>query len=302
MGNSKESIGWYWSLLKESYRELQQNDPLKLSSSTAFFATFAIIPIIILLLSTLGLLFSRELLTKRMLGFIGQIFGSGAREMLGMILQNVQQIQQGGWVAIAVFVLLIFIATTLFKVIQTSFNEIWQVKPKADADIRLVLRNRGVSLIIILFSGLLFLLALLSDLALKFLNEGAPFLQAPLMLPVIYLLNFAFSWGLTTLWLAAMYKYLPDIKVPWKPVWFGAIWTGLLVLAGQFFLGQVLVTDRLDTIYGASASIILLLLFIFYCSFILYFGLCLVKAFTEKQHLETTLRNFSVRYDIREQS
>lgn len=297
---NKKKLTWFWNLLRDSYKELNHNDPLRLSSSTAFFATFSLIPILILLLTALGTIFSQQILTGEIFEIMQQVLGEDATQMLSNILYNVQDMQQGPLITIALFVFLMFVATTLFIVIQSSFNQVWQVKPKEDVDFRFMLKSRGISLVIILFSGLLFLVALLSDIILTFIDDQLLFLLSEVNIVMVTILNLAFNLAIFTIWLAAIYKYLPDINLSWRPVWFGSFLGGILFLLGQFILGQVLVAGNLNNIYGASASIVLLLLFIFYSSFILYYGICLVKNYAEKKGYETKPTKFAVRYKVEE--
>lgn len=295
-----KKIRWFWQLLKNSYRDLNRNDPLRLSSSTAFFATFSIIPIIILFLNLFSTIFSKQLLTGEVFNALEVLIGEEAAGHLSLILRNVQEIQQGTFVTLGMILFLMFIATTLFIVVQNSFNQIWKVKPKENVSFRFILKNRGMSLLVIFVTGILFLAALLVDVIMGFLGENVFILLPGVDQWLIRLLNTALSLAVFTLWFATIYKLLPDVLLRWKVVWFGSFLTAVLFLAGQYILGQVLVTGNLNTIYGASASLVLLLLFIFYCSFILYYGACLVKNHAELKSEKLDTTKYAVHYEIRE--
>ncbi len=288
----------FWTLLKESYNDLNANDPLRLSSSTAFFATFSIIPIIVLLLNLFSTVFSEELLTGEVLSALSQMLGKETTEFLSTILENVQQMQQGPWVTLGIIIFLMFIATTLFIVVQSSFNQIWQVKSKEDVSYKFILKNRGISLLIILVTGVLFLVTLLLDLIISFLGNNILYLVPWVDQWLIRVLNIALSLGIFTLWFASIYKFLPDVMLRWKTVWAGSFLTAVLFLIGQYILGLVLVSGNIDTIYGASGSLVLLLLFIFYSSFLLYYGASFVKNYAEYCGDEVETTKFAVRYEI----
>lgn len=297
---NREKIRWFWQLLTESYGDLNRNDPLRLSSSTAFFATFSIIPIIILLLTLFSTIFSEQLLTGEVFNALEGLFGEEASDQLAIILDNVQEMQQGAFVTLGMILFLMFVATTLFIVVQSSFNQIWKVKPKENVDFRFILKNRGISLLVIFVTGLLFLAALLLDVVIGFLGENILLVIPGIDQWLIKVLNTALSLAIFTLWFATVYKLLPDIMLQWKTVWFGSLLTATLFLAGQYILGQVLVTGNLNTIYGASASLVLLLLFIFYCSFILYYGACLIKNYARQKGKKIKTTKYAVRYEIKE--
>lgn len=296
---NKKKVLIFWKLLKESFKDFNHNDPLRLSSSTAFFATFSLIPIIVLLLNLFTIIFSEQLLTGKVFNALATQFGEETTDHLSNILQNVQDMQQGPLVTLGIIIFLMFVATTLFIVVQSSFNQIWKVKPKDDVSYNLVVKNRGVSLLIILVTGLLFLVTLLMDVVIGFLGENIFYLIPGIDQWLITLLNIALSLGIFTLWFASMYKFLPDVILNWKTVLPGSFLTAILFLIGQFILGRILVSGNIDTIYGASGSLVLLLLFIFYSSFILYYGASFVKAYAENngESIETT--KFAFRYEIK---
>ncbi len=112
---NKENIKWFGSLLKESFKELTENDPLRLSSSTAFFAMFSMIAIIILLLDLFGTVISERLLKKEMLETIQVMLGADATQYLSEILENVQNMQGGFFLTLGTTIFLVFVATTLFQ-------------------------------------------------------------------------------------------------------------------------------------------------------------------------------------------
>lgn len=289
----------FWKLLKESFKDFKDNDPLRLSSSTAFFATFSLIPIIVLLLNLFSIIFSEELLTGKVFNALATQLGEETTDHLSTILENVQKIQEGTLVALGSIIFLMFVATTLFIVVQSSFNQIWKVKPKEDVSYMFRVKNRGISLLIILVTGLLFLVTLLLDVVIGFLGENIFYLVPGIDQWLITLLKIALSLGIFTLWFASIYKFLPDVILSWKTVWPGSFLTAVLFSIGQFILGRVLVLGNIDTIYGASGFLVLLMLFIFYSSFILYYGASFVKTYAENtgERIQTT--KFAVRYKIK---
>lgn len=294
----KKKLLQFWTLLKKSFKDFNENDPLRLSSSTAFFATFSIIPIIILLLTLFSTVFSEQLLTGEVFDALEVMLGKETTDHLSTILDNVQKMQQGTWVTVGIIIFLMFIATTLFIVVQSSFNQMWKVRPKEDVTYRFIIKNRGVSLLIILVTGLLFLVTLLMDITIGFLGENIFYLLPGINQWLIELLNIALSLGIFTLWFASIYKFLPDVILRWKNVWSGSFLTAVLFLIGQHILGLVLVSGNIDTIYGASGSLVLLLLFIFYSSFILYYGASFVKNYAEYKGEKIKTTKFAVRYEI----
>lgn len=292
------TISWFWDLLRQGYTELQKNDPLRLSSSTAFFAMFSLIPIIVLLLDFMGLLFRVETIKEEIFSVLQQTFGGETTDYLANILENFQNLQDGFFTTIGILLFLIFIVTTLFNVVHNSFNQILQIKLK-DPSFKFFLKNRGLFLIIIFCGGILLLTTFFIDMIINFAGEQI-FNVFNINSIIVIALDTIFTIVLFTIWLAIVYKYLPDVKLPWRPVWMGAFITSILAYIGQFILGRVIASGNLGTLYGSSASMILILLFIFYASFLLYYGFCLVKLYAEKKNYDLKSSKYAVKYEINE--
>ncbi|MDZ7691794.1 MAG: YihY/virulence factor BrkB family protein [Balneolaceae bacterium] len=296
---NKEKVTWYWTLLKESYWELKRNDPLRLSSSTAFFATFSIIPVLVLFLDAASTIFEVQMLKDEIFKSLQRIVGQNTTEHLANILANVQNIQQGPLLTIGIALFLLFVATTLFDVVHNSFNQILKVKLKERTALAFHLKNRGLFLLVLLSGGILFFLTFLTDVIVGYVGNNV-FQLSHINPTIVRVLDVTFSAALFSVWLAILYKYLPDITLPWRSVWFGTGFTIILFLIGQFVLSKVMTSSNLDDIYGASASMVFLLLFIFYASFILFYGFCLIKKYAEETGYKFESTTFAVRYELKE--
>ena len=86
------------------------------------------------------------------------------------------------------------------------------------------------------------------------------------------LLNFVLSLAIITLLFAMIFKFLPDAKIAWRDVWIGAFLTALLFTVCKFALGLYLGKSSVASSYGAAGSLIVLLLWVYYSSLILFFG------------------------------
>ncbi|MFN6946244.1 MAG: YihY/virulence factor BrkB family protein [Cytophagaceae bacterium] len=287
-------------LLVKSFKELKVNDPIRLSAATAFIASFALAPTIVLLISLINVILDEEMITGELFNYLEEMVGGDTAEEIQNILLNLQDMKTGGLITIGFLIFFLFVATTLFVVVQNSFNQIWKVKPKSQRRLKFMLKNRAKSLLIILITGLLFLVALLSDILVAFLGDNLLVVLPDIGRYGLRIFNFLLSLGIFTLWFASVYKFLPDVKMRWKPVWVGAVFTSILFSIGQLIMGQFLVQSEIDDVYGASGSLAILFLFIFYSSFILYFGLSFIKDYAEEKGYKIKPKKFAVRYEIRE--
>ena len=266
---------------RKAFALLQNNDPLILASSTAFFSTFALSPIIIILVSVFSLYFTAGKFNNQLFRTIGTTFGAETSREIESIVNNFKAMESNIWITIGGSVFLVFIATTLMGVVKKAINKIWHIRPKPEHKLSYHSRERGTGLGLLLLTGLLFLVSFLVDAMMAVSMDYLIFAWPAIAIKVIHVLNTAFSIIVVTLWFTVIFKWLPDARISWDVAMSGGLLTGLLFSLGKFGLGKLLIHSRIATIFGASASFALLLLFIFYCSFIVYYGAAFTHTYAE---------------------
>ncbi|WP_182413672.1 YihY/virulence factor BrkB family protein [Adhaeribacter radiodurans] len=267
-------------LLKDAFREYRKNDPLRLGASTAFFTTFALPPILVLLINFLGLLYSADIISAQLISKVQSLLGyrTGSGQ-LSKILDNIQHIPPNGYYAALGMLFLIFVATTLFIVVKSSLNQLWDVRPCPTGTWRRIFKTRLIALGLIIFTGILFIITLLAESAINYLGDTLFYVLPSRGLIIIRLGNALVSYLIVTAWFAITFKYLPDIRIAWRPVWVGAFFTGLLFTVGKLILGRLLLHSNLGPIYGPSASILILMLFVFYSAMLMFYGASFTKSY-----------------------
>ena len=290
----------FLKLFKEAFLLFKQNDPLRLASSTAFFTLFALPPILILLISVLGTIFSNALITGELFHKMTDIVGENVAGQIELILINFINLQGTGWAAALSFLFLTFVATTLFGVVQNSINQLWSVRAKGQRHLRGAVRNRLRALLIIFSSGILFLATLSMDAGFTFINDHYVLWDEHFHLHLIQLANRVVGFVIETMWFAIIFKFLPYAHIDKRALWVGAAITALLFLLGKLILGQVLVNSGLGSLYSTSGSVVVLLLFIFYSAMILFFGAAFTKVYAQAENLPFFPKHFATFYEVRE--
>ena len=286
-------------LLKDAFREFRRNDPLRFGSSTAFFTTFALPPILILLINFLGILYNADIISNKLIEKLQTIFGSRGARQLQIILRNIQDINTSWYVAVLGMLFLMFVATTLFIVVQNSLNQLWGLRARTTTNLlRRIVKTRAISLGIIMATAVLFLFSLVADSVLVYLGSSLRDLLPGPRVALIRLGNALASLVIVTIWFAITFKFLPDIRIKWRPVWVGAVFTALLFTIGKFILGRLLFTSNLGPIYGSSASILLIMLFVFYASMILFYGAAFTKVYANYLAFRHRPQWYAIRYRL----
>lgn len=299
--NTKETnkLLYFWQLIKKSFAEIKSKDPMRMAGATAFFTTFALPPIFIILFQLFSLFLSKKMVATEMLQILTDTLGRGSALQIRQTTRGFGTLASNWLIAAAGFLFLIFVATTLFTVIKNSLDEIWHIKVKDRPGILFNLKQRTRSMGIILVAGLLFLAAAFLDsfeimagnsLG-KIFPSGGRFFKG--------LLNETVAVIAFITWFIILFRYLADGRPSWRVAIAGGTLTGILFSAGKTLLSYLMRNSNISTVYGASGSIVLILLFVFYCSFILYFGASFIKVYSEEIAQPLRLVNKAFRYQLR---
>jgi membrane protein len=286
-------------ILRDAIRGLKNNDPLRMAAATAFFATFSLPPILIIIIQIFSLVLDPQSISDHLFGHLAEIIGNDSVEQIRQTLQAFKQLASNWYITIGGFIFLIFVATTLFAVIGDSLNQLWSIKPSKRAFNTRIL-DRLKSIAVIMLSGLLFLAVLLAEGILALLKVYISEIWPGSTTVLFTLLNQFISLIIVTAWFAVLFKYLSAAKLQWSTTIAGALFTGILFTIGKLILGWVLALSNIQTIYGASGSFVLLLLFVFYCAFILYYGAMFTRVWAEFHNSSITPRKNAYKYILSE--
>lgn len=260
-------------LFKRAYLHLSHNDPLRMAGATAFFTTFALPFILILLSQDLGLVINPRQIRREMFNDLSLLFGEQSVRQVIETLTAFRRLAYNGWITAVGILFLLMVSTTLLMVMKGSINQLWRVKmgkEKGGLVRRLGVRLQSVA--IILATGLLFLLSIVAEAAKANLGKRIAAALPNLAQYVNSAFNSIVSLLFITLWFALIFRLLPDARPRWRITFGGAFVTAVLFTMGKHVLRLLLVQSDIGSLYGASASLVLVLLFVFYASLILYFG------------------------------
>jgi membrane protein len=261
----------FFKHLRIAFKLFRKNDPLRLAGATAFFANFALPPILLILIRLFGFFIDRKILVTRL----------GSTAQIRQTLRNIRGVDYNWWATILSFVFFIFVATTLFNVIKNSMEQIWSIGLNEKLGILFTFKMRGRSMIIILLAGILFFVGLVTDsiqaLIATYINTAAP-TAGKIFLSILNQLLFIV---IVTVWFTVLFRFLTNGRPSWKTALRGGLLTGILFTLGKYILRIMLPLSNIGNIYGASGSIVLIMLFVFYSSFIFYFGACFVKVLSD---------------------
>ena len=295
MAKEKFTAGAIGPLFKQTFNEWQEDKAPQLGAALAYYTVFSLAPLILVLIAVVGVLFRHdpagawEKITAQMSYFLDK----SALDVVQQIAQKASDPHKSAAATIIGIALALFGASGVFGQLQDALNTVWGVKAKPGLGIKGFIRARFLSFAMV--GGVCFLL-LVSLTAESVLKGFSHYVQAaiPGGLALALTVYFTFDIAMITLLFAMIFRYLPDVKVRWKDVWFGAALTTLLFIAGKWALGLYLGSGAAGSAYGAASSLITLLLWIYYSSQILLFGAEFTQVYARKFGGEVKPDDFAI--------
>ncbi|MEO7932209.1 MAG: YihY/virulence factor BrkB family protein [Chthoniobacterales bacterium] len=260
-----------YKLAKDTVNNWLEDNALRLSAALAYYSVFSIAPLLVIAISVAGLVLGPEAvrgqLDDQLSGYIGTVAAKAVQSMV----QSAAKPSQSWIGAVTGFLTLLLGASGVFGQLKDALNTIWEVKPKSGFGVMGFIKERLLNFGMVLVIGFLLLTSLLLTTAITALtNFCNTILQLP---PVIWgAISFVFSFGLVTVLFALIFKVLPDVQVKWRNVWIGAVVTAGLFELGKLGLAFYLGRESTASSYGAAGAVVLLLLWVYYTSCILFLG------------------------------
>jgi membrane protein len=262
------------SLLKTSFTQWSAREPFNNSVIIAYYTIFSLPGLLIIIINIASSLYDKQDITRQITTQIQNVMGGDTAKDIESILGNASQ-QKGTVISSIIGIAtLLFGATGVFYQLQQMLNKIWKVEPKVKTRhiILELIRDRIFSFGLILVVGFLLLVSLVLSAGLSAISTWVSIHLSESLNVVFKALDIIISLGVITFLFAAIYKYLPDIKIRWKDAAPGAFLTAILFVITKFALGFYFGQSNLGSTYGAAGSIILIMLWVSYAGMILLFG------------------------------
>ena len=268
-------------LLKETWKEWQEDKASRLAAALAYYTAFSIAPLFVIAIAIAALVFGEEAAQGQIFGQLKDLVGKDAAKGIESLIVSSSKPTEGTIATLISIALLFFGASNVFTQLQDALNTIWEVAPKPGRGIKGILKDRILSFGMVLGIGFLLLVSLILSAVLAGLGNylggkmpGLQFLWSSL--------NFFLSFGVITVLFALMFKFLPNVKITWGDVGIGAVITALLFTIGKSLIGLYLGNSSVGSTYGAAGSFVVLLLWVNYSAQILLFGAEFTQVYANK--------------------
>jgi len=277
-----------WNFFKRTiYRWINENS-FEHAAALSFATLFSLAPILVILIGLGAIFLGQEAVEGRIFYQIRYLIGTDGAAMIQDILQKAAYGNKKSATTIG-FVLSLLGATGAFSQMRDSLNRIWMVQAAPNSNnIALYIKDRLLSFAMLIVIGFLLLVSLGFSAVLSYLGDSAAYYLA---LPPWTLspLNLVSSLALITCLFALIFKVLPDIYIRWRDVLLGSVVTASLFTGGKYLIATYLGKSGVTTVYGAAGSLVVIMLWVYYSSLILYYGANFIRVYTEARRSPISL-------------
>lgn len=255
--------------LKATVAGWVEDKAMRLSAALALYTILSMAPLLVITIKIVGVVlknkdYARDQITDQITDLLGWRIAQAIQPMIDSSKEP-----GGGLVATVISsAVLVFSATGVFVELQDSMNTVWGVKPKPNRGIWDFIHHRLLSLAMVFGTGFLLLVSMfvttLTDHLSNFIAGDRKWFGV--------FLDIVVSFAVIAVLFAAIFKFLPDVKLMWKNVWLGAVITSGLFTAGKYALALYFRFGSPASAFGAAGSLAAVILWVYYSSFILFFG------------------------------
>ena len=269
-----------WDLFRAGIAGWNRINAPRLGAALAFYTMLSMAPLLVICVSIAGLVFGAEAAESRVAGQIQELVGPTGAQAIRSLLTHPGK-ASGVAAGIVGLATLWFGASGVLVELQDSLNLVWGVKSRF-AGLKGLVQSRFLSFAMILGIGFLLLVSLLMSAAIaatgKFFGQ---FLPAPEAL--LHLASLALSFVVITVLFALLYKVVPDTRIEWQDVWVGAAVTSALFSMGKFLIGYYIGKSGVGSAYGAAASLVVFLVWIYYSAQVFFLGAEFTRVYADRR-------------------
>ena len=244
----------------------------RLGAALAYYTLFSIAPMLLIVVSVVGLVFGPEAARGELFAQIAGLIGEQSAQTLQNMLQSINRPGAGIVSAIIGISVMLVGATRVFAELQYAMDRIWRAQPAARPAALDWLRVRLLSLGLVLGIGFVLMVSLIASAAIAGISRWASPWVGATFITIASTLDIVLSFALLMVLFAMLYKWLPQVRTAWRDVWIGAAVTTLLFSIGKWLIGQYIGRTGVASAFGAAGSVVVLMVWVYYSAQIMLFG------------------------------
>ncbi|HEU4902834.1 MAG TPA: YihY/virulence factor BrkB family protein, partial [Flavisolibacter sp.] len=289
-----------WITFRTALKTFIAEGYFRYSASLSYYTIFSVAPLLVITISLCGYFFGRQAMEGKIFLEIRSHVGDVAAMQIQQMIQHIVSAQDS-FVAKTVGILAIVLGiTTLFSEVQNTINRIWKLKTKPKLDRKNYLVKRLISFAIFSIIGFILVLSLLINWLIAIFGNYLLGFFGDASAYMVFAINRIVIVAIVAMLFTFMFQYLPDGKVKFKDAIKGAVLTSIFFMLGKAAIGYYLVSSHVTSMYGAAGSLIILLLWIYFSSVIIYFGVTFTKVYAYLYGGKIIPRSYAISLETKE--
>lgn len=245
----------------------------QLGASIAFYAMFAMAPLLVVAITLAGAFFGPEAARGQIVEQIQELVGRDAARSIEIMIASSWRGQGRGLAGALGVVALLVGASGVFVALRNALNRLGRI-PELPKGVSAFVRARLVAFALVLGFGFLAIVSLIASAALAAVGAYLS-RRHPALAPAISAMDIVISTVVLTFGFAALLRWLPERAPGWRAVFTGAVASALLFAIGKHLIGLYLGRAGVASSYGAAGSFVVVMLWVYYSSQILLLGAAL---------------------------
>lgn len=279
-------------MFKETLAAWNADKAPRLAAAIAYSTIFAIAPLLIITIAIVGAVLGftgsahpHTAVENALLVQVSRAAGpEAAQTVRGMVDASFGKPRQSVVAQIVGWIVFVIGASSVFVALQDALNTVWGAQaPPEHRNVFVMVRDRAMSLAMLLVVGFLLMMTFLLNVAIAFASSNLagflPFAQAGAAFAAI---NWFFSVAVIAVLFGLMFRILPDVDIRWNDVRIGAVYTALLFVIGQALIGLYIGKAGVASAYGAAGALLAILIWIYYSASILLLGAEFTKIYARR--------------------
>lgn len=241
----------------------------RMSAALTYFTMLSLAPTLIIAVAIASYIYQPHLIKAEIVQRLSTFTTPDIANYVAGLLENASS-PGSGFIAGAVSLsVLLFAASGVFTQLCDTFDDIWDVCLEGkgfwySVQKRLV----GVGMVIVV--GLLLIAALVMESVIAYLQEFAG--GYPQLVTWLGLADRSLSFLLMPVVFAMLFWFLPSTRIQWRDIWPSAVLTAFLVAGSRYLIGFYLKFSTTSEIYAASSTLVVLLIWVYMTSLVVFFG------------------------------
>jgi membrane protein len=269
----------WWSLVRETASGWMTHKAARLGAALAYYSIFSLGPLMLIIIAVAGLIFDQDAVRGQVSSQLTGLLGEQGAKGIEAMLAGAGKPHEGIFATVLGVITLLFAAIGVVVQLKDALNTIWEVEPPSKSGIWSFVRTYAISLAGVLSLGFLLLISLMVTTALSAMGS---IVASYLPEAVFQIVSFIISFSVVSLLFAMMFKWLPDVEIAWRDVLPGAILTAALFEVGKLLIGLYIGKQGLESTYGAAASIVVVLIWVYYSAQLVLFGAEFTRVYAQK--------------------